>query len=185
VGIMDIQKEIKENYEIAKSKGFYPDDSKIEDHLMGIVSELGEAYEAHRQGKFAELEYYCECRKKYKGFDLLYQDCLSGTFEDELADVFIRLFNLCGFLKFPYTKINWERKTIWLSNTKATDLLLQVNKTILDINFSPVNTTLGNIFQCILDLKGYCDLKDIPIEKHIQAKKEYNKTRDHLHGKEY
>lgn len=190
---MNIQKLIKENYEIAKSKGFYPDDSKIEDHLMGIVSELGEAYEAHRGGKFAmcscfnekNLDYLITHKYKEKQYVSHYKTFLSGTVEDELADVFIRLFNLCGFLNFPHIKINWKRKTIWLNSVKTTNVLLQVNKNILDINFSPIKSTLANIFQCILDLKGYCDLKNIPIEKHIKAKMEYNKTREYLHGKKY
>ena len=55
---------------------------------MLIVSELGEAVEAHRSGRFG-LE-----RK--------------DTFEDELADTVIRIFDLCGGLG-----IDLEKQMIW------------------------------------------------------------------------
>ena len=46
----------------------------------------------------------------------------------------------------------------------------------------PYPSDLGMIYQLLIE---YCKFHKIPIEKHIQAKIEYNKTREHLHGKEY
>ena len=61
-------------HEIAKSKGFWDEKRNIGEALMLVVTELAEAMEAHRK-----------------------QDV--ENFKEELADVFIRLFDLCGGLQ--------------------------------------------------------------------------------------
>lgn len=58
---------------IAKSKGFWDTERNVGEALMLIVTELAEAMEAHRK-----------------------QD--KANFDEELADTFIRLFDLCGGL---------------------------------------------------------------------------------------
>ena len=59
---------------IAVEKGFWEKERNIGEALMLIVTELAEAMEAHRK-----------------------QD--DANFKEELADTFIRLFDLCGGLK--------------------------------------------------------------------------------------
>jgi NTP pyrophosphatase (non-canonical NTP hydrolase) len=82
--------------------------------LMLIVSELGEALEAHRKNNtYDNIEYPEDITKK-----------LLNCFEIEIADVFIRLSDMCGYL-------------------------------------------------------------NIDIEKFINIKMDYNKTRPYKHGKEY
>jgi len=58
---------------IAKEKGFWDKDRNIGEALMLVVTELAEGMEAHRKAD---------------------QD----NFREELADTFIRLFDLCGGL---------------------------------------------------------------------------------------
>lgn len=183
---MNIKKLIKDNYEIAKSKGFYPDDSKIEDHLMGIVSELGEAYEAHRGGKFytniinhkPALEKMLNGDLREKIFIKFYKECISGTFEDEIADVFIRLFN---YSAFTGRKIREDSIRIGYLDSEEfkeggfSKFFCLISRFVLS---QQISTAYWLLFH-------YCKHHNIPIEKHIQAKMEYNKTREHLHGKQY
>ena len=102
----------------AVKKGFYESDRNIGELLMLIVSELGEALEAHRGEKFADWDIFdsdCEldmeelradAPEKYKieirnnCFKLFIKD----RFEDELADVFIRLADLCGYMGIDIEK---------------------------------------------------------------------------------
>ncbi len=70
---MRIGKTVAECHEYAKSQGFWDKSQNIGEKLMLIVSELAEALEADRQDDQA-------------------------LFNEELADVAIRLFDLCGFL---------------------------------------------------------------------------------------
>ena len=90
---MDVEKSvtawIQQCHESARQKGFWDQDRNVGEMLMLIVSELGEAVESHRCGAFG-LE------KK-------------DTFEDELADTVIRLFDLCGGLGIDLEKqIAWK-----------------------------------------------------------------------------
>jgi NTP pyrophosphatase (non-canonical NTP hydrolase) len=177
---MNIKELIKDNYAIAKSKGFYPEDSKIEDHLMGIVSELGEAYEAHRNDKFCHLtinaiDYTIQALPVKKSLQKYYREYLSGTFEDEIADVFIRLFNLCGHY-------DWVLD-LELYDWNKYDVVKGLYDCVSDLSNS------GDFFldlcKCGSRLLSICNHNNILIEKHIQAKMQYNKTRKHKHGKEY
>ncbi len=80
---------IKECHGAACDKGFWDKKRNVGEMLMLIVSELGEAIEAHRGGKWG-------LGKK-------------DTFEDELADTAIRLFDLCGGLVIDLEKqIAWK-----------------------------------------------------------------------------
>ena len=66
-------------HRIAREKGFWDQKRNIGEALMLIVTELAEAMEAHR-----------------------HQD--DENFKEELADTFIRLFDLCGGLKIDIEK---------------------------------------------------------------------------------
>lgn len=98
----------------------YAMNTEINSKLMLIVSELGEATEALRNDKHANLTRIDKAELEPFEFERLVKD----TFEDEIADVFIRLCDLVGFMGFD-------------------------------------------------------------IERHIQLKMDYNKSREYLHGKEF
>jgi len=69
----DINDYVIECHRIAKEKGFWNASNDIPTKLMLIVTELGEACEADRLGD-------------------------KDNFKEEIADTFIRLFDLCGYL---------------------------------------------------------------------------------------
>jgi len=72
---------------IAKEKGFWDKKRNIPEMLMLIVSELGEALEAYRV-----------------------QD--KENFNEEIADTFIRLFDLAGGLKIDVEKYIMQKAKI-------------------------------------------------------------------------
>jgi NTP pyrophosphatase (non-canonical NTP hydrolase) len=100
-----------------KAKGFWDKPRNVGEMLMLVTSELGEAMEAHRKGRFANWS-----GVKQEGFG--FEQSIKDTFEDEIADAIIRLLDMCGGLS-------------------------------------------------------------IDIERHINAKLQYNQSRPHLHGKKY
>ena len=109
-----LQKEIHAN---AVAKGFYDDAPAVGTQLMLVVSELGEALEAHRKGKWVNLKYMIERQKELLASipkDLsepeyiaeinrvkanLFQLHIKDTVEDELADALIRILDLAESLK--------------------------------------------------------------------------------------
>jgi hypothetical protein len=119
-GINDSAKTILNNN---IEKGFNNPNYNIGELLMLITSELGEALESHRKGKFSNWESFYSDSSKV-GDNESFKMHIKDTFEDEIADAIIRLLDLSARLH-------------------------------------------------------------IDIEKHINAKVDYNKTRPHLHGKTY
>jgi NTP pyrophosphatase (non-canonical NTP hydrolase) len=77
-------------YEGNKAKGFWDKERNVGETLMLIVTELAEALEAHRKGRMAADDSRLHPTKEE--FEELYKD----TFEDEIADAMIRIFDFCG-----------------------------------------------------------------------------------------
>ena len=84
-----------------KEKGFWDNDRNVGELLMLITSELGEAMEAHRKGKFANGHSMAASYATWKEwFEKHYKD----TFEDEIADAVIRLLDLSAGLGIDLEK---------------------------------------------------------------------------------
>ncbi len=157
--------------------------------LMLIVSELGEALEAHRNNRFADW-YHRMKFLDYKMYPELecFERCIKNTLEDEIADVFIRLFDLCGYLNInaPTFEEVLEKHPITFYSDNVGDMLYRITQIICKIrNFEGQKTREYFIMHAVAHLWDICKTLNIPIEKHIQAKMEYNKTRPHKHNKEY
>ena len=101
----------------AKEKGFWDTERNVSEMLMLIVSELAEAQEALRKNHFADksaitgLSQDIELEKSDDEFQMdkgiwkgLFEDKIKSSFEDEIADVAIRLFDLCGGLDIDLGK---------------------------------------------------------------------------------
>lgn len=82
-------------------RGFYEEKREIGTLLMLIVSELAEALEADRKGRYCPngvaKEIYEES-VRLRGCSSAFEGRVKDTFEDEIADTFIRLFDLVGYL---------------------------------------------------------------------------------------
>lgn len=123
----------KEHHEQMKAKGFHDEPMQLGTALMLVVSELGEALEADRQMRYANIPMF-EKRAEVPEetppivrdfvFENEFEGLIKDTVEDEIADTFLRLFDLCGEM-------------------------------------------------------------GIDIDKHIELKRRYNKTRQYMHGKAY
>jgi len=86
---MTVSRWILKCHQAARKKGFWDKERNVGETLMLVVSELGEAIEAHRTGAFGIGQ--------------------KDTFEDEIADAVIRLFDLCGGLEIDLEKqMEWK-----------------------------------------------------------------------------
>jgi NTP pyrophosphatase (non-canonical NTP hydrolase) len=103
---MTINELVKAAHDNAVAKGFYGEDGKGERNfgeLIALVhSELSEALEAHRTGKDCKVDpnYYDNPDDwPYKElWKLNFLKDIKDTTADEIADTFIRLGDLCGYL---------------------------------------------------------------------------------------
>ena len=115
---MNLNKLSKEIYEANKLKGFDVKECNIGQTLMLIVSELSEALEADRKGKrdklkvfeqelgYARLkiEDYEPENENFKWITNRFETTIKDTFEDEIADTFIRVMDLVGALEIDIEK---------------------------------------------------------------------------------
>jgi len=172
-----------------KGTGIDPN-KNIGELLMLIVSELGEALEAHRRGRFADKAWMTFVEKWRSEVDddkwaVGFEEKIKDTFEDEIADVFIRLFDLCGYFGIDLEYKSIDKESSQLSDSRNIgESLIEITKCILEIHMNDQKTFL-DFEESISSLIDLCDRLNIPIQKHIEAKMAYNKTRPRLHGKEY
>ena len=92
----------KQVYEANKLKGFDVKKENIGQTLCLIHSEISEALEAIRKDKKASLmafDYREEDRETDLDFQSDFTSLIKDTFEDEIADTFIRLMDLVGALE--------------------------------------------------------------------------------------
>jgi NTP pyrophosphatase (non-canonical NTP hydrolase) len=108
---------IKKAHEVAKEKGFWETERNVPELLMLIVSELSEGLEALRKDHYADKAVVKDLLQdleldrtdeefniKALEFKVKFEDGVKSSFEDEIADVAIRLFDLCGGLNIDLQK---------------------------------------------------------------------------------
>lgn len=99
---LSLNEACQEQHQMVIAKGFTR--QPIATDLMLIVSELGEACEADRKNKHADLytftKKFAKKIKPFKDSDEAFKETFEAyvkdTFEDEIADAFLRLMDLCG-----------------------------------------------------------------------------------------
>ena len=95
--INELAKQVHEN---AKAHGFFDKEKNIGEMLCLIHSEVSEALEADRKGKYLSQDvsvshiYYNDEDDEFQ-YD--YANAVKGSFEEELADIIIRVMDLAAF----------------------------------------------------------------------------------------
>lgn len=190
----------------AKAKGFWDGERNLAECLMLIVSECGEALEAHRKGKRAdaaflsELEWRAGTKRTPEGtffeindkmFINLFEERIKGSFEEELADIVIRIADHLGSLRLTDERWSLERfrnhgrafPEMW----NVGEFLFGITKDIVGLsdmvargNDEGVKKCADRAFAGIWILAGDSDLW-----RHIELKLAYNRTRPYRHAKAY
>ena len=91
-------------YQNNKQKGFWEKERNVGELLMLVTSELGEAMEAHRKGRFANLQEAENVIADGGFFVATFEKHIKDTFEDELADAIIRLLDMAAGLGIDIEK---------------------------------------------------------------------------------
>jgi NTP pyrophosphatase (non-canonical NTP hydrolase) len=97
---MKINETAKAAYENAVLKGFYENPVSIAERIALIHSEASEALECDRKGKYCLMSssgISQMCKQNDESFKADFTDFLKDTFEDELADIIIRVMDLAAW----------------------------------------------------------------------------------------
>jgi hypothetical protein len=204
----DIETVAKEIHQTAKDKGFWEASANLNVKRALIITELAEAVDAHREEKYADVEqlkkeYLHECsassRDRYEDRKILrasteadlvlyadlFQRYVKDSVEDELADTYIRCLDLLV-----------KEYEVW--HVKLEELPGKLNDKIEQIVFTDlfpenVYSLLRGAFRVRGDTgdwtEGVCwgidqiaEIEGIDLQKHIEMKMTFNKTREKLHG---
>ena len=183
----------KDFHERSVAKGFWDVPHSIGHYLMLVVSELSEAVEADRLGKWARLDHdTIDTLHRIEGapYAQMFLREVKDTVEDEIADAVIRLLDLLG----------WMLKDRALSETEvATDLgvsafYISGEMTLADALWPILQEACclcGKyahryaILYAIKSLELLCGHLGIDLMTHIDLKLKYNETRPAKHGKKY
>ena len=117
---LQLNEACKQQHQEVIDKGF--DNFEVPKLLMLIVSELGEACEADRKNKHANLKEFEKLRSEWSKsglseegrkevYKFAFEDRIKDTFEDEIADAFLRLMDLCGAYGIDIEKHIYYKQT--------------------------------------------------------------------------
>lgn len=172
-----------EAYATACNKGFHDEKHSDEHYLMLVITEIAEAVQADRKGRRVTRkvrEDYEQFMEAHNDISItMYESAISGTLEDELADIVIRLLDFCGMKGiafnsrndgFSFTRLTYKSKPF-------TDVMFDLCSMIT--GYDP---NLEIIVRCVI---YYCEKHGIDILWHIEMKMRYNKMRPRMHNAKY
>lgn len=186
---LDLNLLAREIHDNAKSKGFWDSERNIGEIFMLIVSELGEALEAHRKNKFANWERFSSdegghaFEPEIERWASRFKRHVKDTVGDELADVVIRTLDFMAYKGYEAVRVssgvkfaNFGESLLWVTSM-ITDAWKEIGENPVGEAIQ-LNRVLSQVF-------AICEYHDIFLEGHISAKMKYNQTREKLHGKAY
>lgn len=173
----------------AREKGFWDDvDISFHDqHLMLIISEISEALEALRTNHFANVDDFNNSLKQ-DDFVLSFEKYIKNSFQDEIADVCIRIFDFIGGfdIKIDIVQSFYEKEVETLAGTKVSSvpvLLLAMSGLIIDVKRNVWKAQyLGEVIGSCEHLMNHFNSDLITF---IEMKMKYNATRPKKHNKSF
>lgn len=186
--VIFLTKECKEQHERMKAKGFHDRDVSLQEIFGLIISEMCEAMEAERKGRFVEKGVYDVALRCEAGFESVFKQNIKDTVSDELADVFIRCLDATG-------KYNEDNNDIVLFKHCIDERVKILNKTPNTFAYYVYNLAYWvtsnekiccNYLTTIMEIcAAIAIIHNIDLGKAIEAKIRYNETRGYKHGKKY
>ena len=177
---MTINELIATAHEDAKKAGWWDEERNTGELLMLIVSECGEALEAHRSGKMANLPLYEKLVARTNEINdaSYFRDYIKDTFEDELADIVIRIADLCGSKGWEMSPANRMADGAGNIGEQLLNVVIQVVSNRHEPGIIPMNNAMSLVW-------GIANAHGIDLWRHIELKLAYNLTRPKKHGKAY
>lgn len=191
--------ELKEKaFRIATEHGWFDDEVSVTHDLALIMSEIGEAINAHRAGKFAQKEMFLKesvtpQTHPEKHWVFCFENFIKNTFEDELADIIIRTLTLTArnSMELPQELFTEEKLKKSMDNANDACGLLKREMTFPEELFMLYEQiALLKEGEATLDYFLHLAIvvamrRGVDIFWHIEQKMKYNELRPYKHGKEY
>lgn len=181
-------------YENAKAKGFYKPDLDINQELMLIITEMGEAIQASRHNRHGSIDGY-NTYLEVSDEHVAYEESLEGTVESEFADITLRIISLLGWYDSQNTiclmndtelkkteefhKVEFEHGNYCLPTAMY---LIITRITYFPFSCSPAWMNTLRLQDILVQVFALSHAEGIDIVEHIKLKMQYNESRPYLHG---
>lgn len=178
-------------YKCAKAHGWHDTELSDEHFLWLTITELAEATNANRCNKRAKTEDYNSQMNYYDtqnlepdvynyAFKNQYSFFIKDSFEDELADACIRLFDLAGVVNANLNDIDYvNSSTEDYSELTFTESMFKIVQ-VINNYYEPID--IGFILNEIFE---FCNDRNIDIMWYIERKMKYNELRPYKQDKLY
>lgn len=178
-------------YGIACAHGFHDKSRSVGHCMMLVVTEISEMVEADRKNRHANPEGFEKC------VGLTYNDRFKGyvkdTFEDEMADVVIRICDFLGMLRaslgygIPNVDVDMQKEyeCIFASMTVCEQCyeLVRIIAMLDDGSDEfDIRKWLGSAMVLLFNMARAVG---IDLSWYVERKMEYNEQRERMHGKRY
>lgn len=193
---MNIDELIKVSHSDAKAKGWWDEPRNTGELLMLIVSECGEALEAHRGGRMGRIEDCIHSMAIVSGSLALDEDTwerdfvefIKDGFSDELADIVIRIADLAGGM--GWSDLPTQPLAVYHDGYNIGSQLLGVVRLVSmspDVAAEEYGTDLNiyNLADAVSCVYAIARHEGIDLDRHIELKLAYNRTRPYRHAKLY
>lgn len=168
---MNHQELIERSHRQAVDKGFWVKPLTFDMAMALIISEIAEALEAYRKGRVNP--------------DWNDTQAVKDSFEVEIADAIIRIYDWCGGIKI-FPDLDVPAHYLYDGNEGKNFMILfeAINYTwdVVSNDSNKSNYCFGYLLNTLL---SYCKFKKIEIEKYVKWKLDYNLNREYLHGKKF
>ena len=182
---------VSNSYRVARQHGFHDDYHSPAHYMMLVLSEIGEMVEADRKNRHADVAFYTTS----SGLGIAaFESLIKDTFEDEMADVVIRLCDFCGSLNVlpqmndvmvdmsdEFAKFFGD-KSVCEQCFALSSMVVDVERASYDADDSEMRKRLGSTLSFIFEMANY---HGIDLLWHVDRKMEYNESRPRRHGKAY
>lgn len=174
-------------HENAKAKGFWDKPRSTGEVFMLIVSELGEALEADRSGKRANWDAYQLFKDEDYDDTTAFAANIKDTFEDEIADVVIRILDWCAYaeltIDIPLYEMHGDFD--FPKDSNVGEVLLDITAWICRARRDVSIDTEACFNAAVILCCNLADAQGFDLFRHIELKMQYNETRQRMHGKKY
>ena len=184
-----------EIHKINVEKGFW-DEPNLTKFLMLAAGELFEAIEADRKGRFARPGITTTLQRdlyklvKEGTYPSVFEELVKDTYWDEIADCVIRCMDIHVGVSGQGMTHDYDFSHVWahyeahacLVDALVNPAYMLVNRAMNHEDLLHTAHVLQNV---VVELFHFANQQKAPLWDYINLKVAYNRTRPHLHGKNY
>lgn len=191
-----LKQDMNKAYQIAAHQGFYDPKTEVNQELMLIITEMGEAIQADRHDRHGSIEQYYHWLATSD--EHAYERTIEGTVESEFADIAIRILSLLGWYaskdginlmndidiakQIDFHKLELQRSTFSLP-TALYNIITHM--TYFPFSCSPSWMNTLRLQEILMQVFALASMYHIDLIEHIHIKMQYNESRPYLHGCHY